>query len=314
MSADDDPTPPPPLRDLGPRAPSLKVLKTQMWQRMNVQNEHFMGVIVGREGWGKSHSALTIARAVNPSFGADDVFFEPQQLLEAFDSDEYGEGDVVVLDEAGVGLGSRSWYEKEQVLLNQTLQTVRDDNMGVLFTLPRLSELDSQTRGRLHAFVQIVDISRDEYALAKWKRVVPLRDERSDILYPYPEVRDDGRMRRVERVRINPPPSELADAYEERKEAFKAELYEEAIAAYDDEDDEDGEDKKNQLKQIGDEIVEEGVSEYVSEHGGNGRLYVDKDMIRVDYGLSHHDASVVKKIVEKTVDIESLGSQTHAGQ
>jgi len=184
MSDDDDPTPPPALRDLGERAPSRKVLKSQMWKRMNVQNEHFMGCIVGREGWGKSHSAMTVAKAVDPSFTADDVFFQPKHLLEAFDSDAYDEGNVVVLDEAGVGLGSRSWYEKDQILLNQTLQTVRDDNMGVLFTLPRLSELDSQTRGRLHAFVQIVDINRDEFAIAKWKRVKPLRDERSDILYP----------------------------------------------------------------------------------------------------------------------------------
>jgi hypothetical protein len=305
MSADDEPTPPPALRDLGERAPSRKVLKSQMWRRMNVQNEHFMGVIVGREGWGKSHSALTVAKAVDPSFGADDVFFQPQQLLEAFDSDAYDEGNVVVLDEAGVGLGSRSWYEKEQVLLNQTLQTVRDDNMGVLFTLPRLSELDSQTRGRLHAFVQIVDINRDEYALAKWKRVKPLRDERSDILYPYPEVRDGGRMRRIERVRIDPPPEDLAEAYEERKEAFKDELYEEAIAAYD--DDENSDDEKSP-DEIADEIIDSGVSNVISEHGRNGTLYVDKDIIRVEYDLSHRDAAAVKKLVEKQADVQELNT------
>lgn len=306
MSEDDEPTPPPALRDLGERSPNLKVLRSQVWRRMNVQNEHFMGVIVGREGWGKSHSALSIARAVDPSFGADDVFFDPQELLEAFDSDDYGSGDMIVMDEAGVGLGNRSWYEKEQVLLNQTLQTVRDDNMGVLFTLPRLSELDSQTRGRLHAFAEIVDIRRDEFALAKWKRVKPLRGESGDILYPYPEVRDAGKMRRVERVRVDPPASDLAENYESRKEAFKQELYDDAIAAYDDE----GEDETTP-KDVANDIIDEGVSKYISEHNGNGRLYVDKDMIRVDYDISHHDANAVKKFVEKSVDVEQVGSQTH---
>ena len=308
MSADDDPTPPPALRDLGERAPSRKVLKSQMWRRMNVQNEHFMGVMVGREGWGKSHSTLTISKAVDPSFSADDVFFEPQQLLEAFDSDEYGQGDVVVLDEAGVGMGSRSWYEKDQILLNQTLQTVRDDNMGVWFCLPRLSELDSMARGRLHAFCHIVDIERDEYAIAKWKRVKPLRDERSDIWYPYPEVRDGGRMRRIERVRIDPPPDDLAEAYEERKEAFKSELYEEAIAAYDDDEEDDDEQSPSE---IADEIIDSGVSNYVSEHGGNGRRYVDQELIRADYDVSHRDAKATKKIIERTADI---GSQNTGGQ
>jgi len=152
--------------------------------------------------------------------------------------------------------------------------------------------------------VQIVDINRDEYALAKWKRVVPLRDERSDILYPYPEVRDDGRMRRVERVRINPPPSELAEAYEQQKEAFKAELYEEAIAAYDDEEDDD----EKSPDEIADEIIDSGVSNVISEHGRNGTLYVDKDIIRVEYDLSHRDAAAVKKLVEKQADVQELNT------
>jgi len=304
--SDDDPTPPPALRDLGERAPSRKVLKSQMWRRMNVQSEHFMGVMVGREGWGKSHSVLTISKAVDPSFSADDVFFHPQDLLKAFDSDQYGAGDVVVLDEAGVGMGSRSWYEKDQILLNQTLQTVRDDNMGVWFCLPRLSELDSMARGRLHAFVQIVDINRDEYAIAKWKRVKPLRDERSDILYPYPWVRDGGRMRRIERVRIDPPPEDLAEAYEERKAAFKDKLYQEAIAAYDDEDDDD----EQSPSEIADEIIDSGVSNYVSEHGGNGRRYVDQSLIRADYDVSHRDAKATKKIIERTADVGSQNTGT----
>lgn len=305
--SDDDPTPPPALRDLGDNSPNLKVLRSQVWRRMNVQNEHFMGVIVGREGWGKSHSALSMARAVDPSFSADDVFFDPQELLEAFDSDDYGSGDMIVMDEAGVGLGNRSWYEKEQVLLNQTLQTVRDDNMGVLFTLPRLSELDSQTRGRLHAFLEIVDIRRGEYALAKWKRVKPLRGESGDILYPYPEVQDQGKMRRVERVRIDPPGAELEENYERRKEAFKQELYDDAIAAYDDEEDDD----EKSPSEIADEIIDSGVSNYVSEHGGNGRRYVDQELIRADYDVSHRDAKATKKIIERTAEI---ASQNTGGQ
>ena len=300
----EDPQPPEPLRQLGAGNVSAKVVRRKVWRRMNVENKHFMGCIVGREGMGKSHSALSIARTVDPSFGAEDVFFSPQSLLKAFQSDEYAAGDVVVLDEAGVGLGSRSWYEKEQVLLNQTLQTVRDDNMGVIFTLPRLSELDSQTRGRLHAFIEITDLNAGEYTLAKWKNVVPARDERSEIYYPYPEIRADGKQRRVERVRINPPPEGLTSAYEERKGAFKEELYEEAIGAY--EDDEQDDDKGP--AEIADEIVDDGVSDVVSEHGRNGTLYVDKDIIRVEYGLSHRDAAAVKKLVEKHADIESINT------
>jgi len=300
-----DPTPPEPLQQLDPHNYSARIVRQKMWRRMNVENQHFMGAVVGREGTGKSYSALTLARTVDPEFTAADVFFKPEDLLEAFDSDEYSAGNMIVLDEAGVGLGNRSWYEKEQILLNQTLQTVRDDNMGVLFTLPRLEELDSQTIGRLHTFVEMLQTHPAEgYAVAKWKNISMSRDGAGRTYKKYPRLRVNGVNKRISRFGISAPDDDLAAAYEQRKEAFKAELYEEAIAAY---DDEDGNDEKRP-DEIADEIIDDGVSNVVSEHGRNGTLYVDKDIIRVEYGLSHRDAAAVKKLVEKQADVQELNT------
>jgi hypothetical protein len=300
-----DETPPPTLRQLDDEEFSARIVRQKIWKRLNVKNQHFMGAVVGREGTGKSHSALTISKAVDPSFTADDVFFKPESLLEAFDSDEYGQGNMIVLDEAGVGLGNRSWYEKEQILLNQTLQTVRDDNMGVLICLPRLEELDSQTIGRLHALNELLEVHPDEgYAVAKWKNISMTRDGAGKTYKKYPRMRVNGVKKRISRFGITAPDEELVEAYEERKEAFKDELYEEAIAAYDDEDSDD----EKQPDEIADEIIDDGVSNVVSEHGRNGTLYVDKDIIRVEYGLSHRDAAAVKKLVEKQADVQELNT------
>jgi ABC-type dipeptide/oligopeptide/nickel transport system ATPase component len=303
-----DPTPPEPLTQLNARNYSARIVRQKMWRRMNVENQHFMGAVVGREGTGKSHSALTLARTVDPDFTAEDVFFDPQELLEAFDSDDYSAGNVIVLDEAGVGLGNRSWYEKEQILLNQTLQTVRDDNMGVLFTLPRLEELDSQTIGRLHAFIEMLDVHPDEgWAAAKWKNINLTRDGRGKTYKKYTRLRVGGVKKRITRFAVLAPPEELVDGYEERKEAFKRELYEDAIAAYDDEEEE----ANLEPSEVADKIVDDGVSDYVSEHGGNGRRYVDQELIRADFGLSHRDAKATKKIIERTADV---GSQNTSAQ
>jgi len=303
-----DPQPPKPLRQLKPTQYLGRIVKQKMWRRMNVENQHFMAAIVGREGTGKSHSALTLSRLVDPSFTAEDVYFDPQDLLRAFDSDAYGRGDMIVLDEAGVGLGNRSWYDKEQILLNQTLQTVRDDNMGVIFTLPRLEELDSQTIGRLHAFVEMMNVYPDEgWAETKWKNINLTRDGRSKEFKKYTRLNVNGMQKRVTRCAIAPPPEDLVAAYEARKEAFKAELYEEAIGAYDDEEEEDD---GTDPEALAEQIIDDGAEPYISKHGGNGRLYVDKDMIRVKHDLSHHDATAVKKLVEQSVDMEAV-TQTH---
>ena len=300
----EDTTPPEPLRQLEDHEVSARIVRQKVWNRLH-SNDHFMAAIVGREGCGKSHSALSIASAVDPHFTAEDVFFDPKRLLEAFDSDEYSAGRMVVLDEAGVGLGNRSWYDKEQILLNQALQTARDDNLGVLYTLPRLEELDSQTIGRLHAFVEMLETYPDEgWALAKWKNINLTRDGRGKEYKKYPRLRVDGIEKRITRFGISKPDSDLVEAYEDRKGSFKAQLYDEAIGAY--EDDEEGEGKDP--SDVADEIVDDGVSDVVSEHGRNGTLYVDKDIIRVEYGLSHRDAAAVKKLVEKHADIEEINT------
>jgi len=298
-----DPDPPEPLRQLEPTQYLARIVRQKMWRRMNVENQHFMAAIVGREGMGKSHSALTLSRLVDPDFSAEDVFFDPQDLLRAFDSDDYGRGDMIVLDEAGVGLGNRSWYDKEQILLNQTLQTVRDDNMGVIFTLPRLEELDSQTIGRLHAFVEMMEVHPDEgWGKAKWRNIKLTRDGRDGDYKPYTRLNVNGVRKRITRCAIAAPPADLVEAYEDRKEAFKAELYQEAIGAYDDE--EDGDDQPTP-KDVAEEIVNGDVNEYLSEHGGNGRQYVDQELIRADFELSHRDAKAAKKLVERTADVGS---------
>jgi len=299
----EDPTPPEPLRQLNADQYSARIIRQKMWRRMNIENQHFMGAIVGREGTGKSHSALKLSKTVDPSFTADDVFFQPQDLLEAFDSDAYGQGDMIVLDEAGVGLGNRSWYDKEQILLNQTLQTVRDDNMGVIFTLPRLEELDSQTIGRLHAFVEMMDVHPAEgWASAKWKNISLTRDGRGQDFKKYTRLNVNGVNKRISRFAVPAPPADLVEAYESRKEGFKEELYEEAIEAYDDEE----EDEEQSPDDVADTVINTGVSDVVSEHGRNGTLYVDKDLIRTEYDLSHRDAATVKKLVEKQTNLEDL--------
>jgi ABC-type dipeptide/oligopeptide/nickel transport system ATPase component len=302
MATADGPQPPPALRNHGGNV-SARVLRRYIWRRMNKQNEHFMGVIVGREGSGKSHTALSICKKVDPTFTADRVYFNPADLVEAFQSADLGEGCMVMLDEAGVGLGNRSWYEKEQVLLNQTLQTVRDENMGVLFTLPRLSELDSQTVGRLHSLLAMQEKHPEEgWASVSWKNIDVTREDTDGKVYKkYPRMRVNGQKHRITSISVKRPPADLAEAYEERKSAFKDELYEEVIAAHDDSD-EAGEQSAQDIAQ---EIADD-IEPFVSINGSTKEPYINKELIRVEYDLSHSDASAVKSLLENAFTDEEL--------
>lgn len=298
-----DPTPPPALREAAARP----VLEQKIWRRANVENKHYMGCLVGGEGEGKSHTALRIGELVDPTFRADRVFFDPIDLIERLDSGRHEAGHFYVLDEAGVGLGVRSWYEKDQILLNQVLQTIRDDNLGCLFTLPRFTELDSQTRGRMHALITMMDLDKiNSVATVRYQNIKPTRDEKDKLYKPYPRLRVNGEVRRITRLGFKPPDADLASAYEERKASWKADLYEQVISQAREDRDDSG--KKATPKDIAERIKSEyDIEDFISTNRSNGMRYLDKDKIEMEFGASVRGARKVKKLLEADEEVTVPG-------
>lgn len=303
-------TPPEVLRTDSPEA---RLIRQKVWKACNVDNEHFMGAIVGREGSGKSLTAAKICEVADPSFNADRVMFEPKAFLERLQKwKAAGEttGKMVLADEAGVGLGVRTWYQKDQILFNQVLQVIRDENMGIIFTLPRLTELDSQARGRLHAFLEMTDKDPGEWAEFKWLNWDPTRDERDKIYRHYPELNIGGYKRKLKRLRIGPPSDEFIRNYEARKADFQDGLYQDAIDEMEDDelDEMDPQDVVDDLKDSN------SIADVLSWHGAHKKWYIDKDLIRNSYDLSHSEAATAKKLLanDDSVDVADIGQEKEA--
>lgn len=290
------------------RSPEKHVpwLLGRIWDRINRENEHFMGVVVGQEGSGKSYTAIKIANEIDPSFTADRVIFDVAELLRVLKDGDHEPGHFYVLDEAGVQLGRRTWQDRAQVLANQALQLVRNHNLGLLFTLPRLGELDSQAQGRLQAFLELTDKEDGEYVRGKWKWMEPDRaDETGKIYKKYPRRRKDGRIIRLTSVAFTPPPDELVEPYEARKAEFQDEFYEETIQALEGEDEEEDADSRDP-KDIAADIKDGGLPSVVSRHGQTKKPYISKDLIRAEYDISHSDARMVKTLLEQELNLEKV--------
>jgi len=274
-----------------------QVLRSEVWNRINRGNQHYMAALVGPEGSGKSWTSLKIAELIDPTFDADRVMFDPHEFMTQLTAwKDAGEtrGKMIVVDEAGVGIGSRSWYDKDQIQLNKVLQVIRSENMGMLFTLPRLSELDSQTRGRLRAMIKMDDMKPGKYADVKYLRWFPARDERSKIYRKYPIVGKGARAKKVRRLRFGPPSEELVEAYEARKDVFQKQLYEDTTEQIGDD-----EDAENPVVTIAEEIFQESLQDYISVSASNKMEYIDKELIAIDYDISEHQANKVKKLLER---------------
>lgn len=294
-------TVPKPLRA---NTPEARVIKQKIWRACNEENQHFIGAIVGPEGSGKSLTAASILESADPTFDASRVMFDPAMFLKRlkeWKANNDTQGKAVLGDEAGVGLGVRTWYEGDQIKFNQVLQVIRDENMAIIFTVPRLSELDSQTRGRIRGFMEMTDLEAGEWAKCKYLNWKPTRDERDKIYRQYPEVRMDGFNRRIKRLCISPPSEEFIREYQERKAEFQRQLYEDTIDQMEDE----VEDERS-VRDVALEIANGNMDEIVSIHAQNRTPYINKSLIRVNYDLSKADAQAVKSLLEQQFDKAEL--------
>lgn len=280
----------------------------RIWDRINRENEHFMGCIVGREGSGKSHTAIKIASLLDPTFGADRVIFQITDLLEILKNGNHDPGNFYVLDEAGVQLGNRTWHDRGQILANQALQLIRKHNLGLLFTIPVLGDMDSQAQNRLQAYYELTEKEKDEYVRGRWLWIDPDRTDSTGERYTkYPRRRRDGQVVRVTSMAFTPPPQEVVEPYEKRKDEFLDAFYEQTIGELNEED-EGEEDNGESLDEVAERIVDGGLPNVVDTHGTTGEPYLNKDLVRHEYELSHSDARTVKTLVENRVDSLDPGS------
>lgn len=283
------------------RSIESRLLYQKIWRPVNEEKDWFVFGIVGREGSGKSMTCASILESVDPTFVADRVFFDPADFLEFVNGLSKAErkGKAVMLDESGVGMGVRTWHDSDQVKFNQAMQTARDDQMVIGLTLPRLSELDSQFRGRMHAYLETTGMDDGLCARVKWKNIDPTRDEKDKLYKKYPRLRVNGRKRKVRECSFGPPSESFIDEYEARKEEFKAELYEETLGQMQD----DGEEDNLTPTEIAERCEPE---DYITPVNGGSQKVLDKDLIAADWDLGRRTARQVKSILMQDVDDEEV--------
>jgi ABC-type dipeptide/oligopeptide/nickel transport system ATPase component len=285
-------------------APGMQLMGRK-WRRLNTDNEHWMCVIVGEEGMGKSYSAIKIGETIDPNFSDENIFFHPADLLEKLQDGDYQAGDVWVLDEAGAGVGNRTWQDSGQKKLNQALQLVRSHNVGFIFTLPRLTELDKQARGRLQTAIEIKQKNDGEFVRGKWWRSEVDRmgfSRGNDTWWSEPTING----KKIRSVKITPPSDEVIEPYEEVKQEFQEEFYEETISELRGVDADEDDDEEMGAVEIANEILSDDPQEYVHDINGGTQQVLDADLIANDYGLGRNVAGRVKKEIKRQSDMEGV--------
>jgi len=288
---------PPHLR----QSPTLRYL----WRRMHVNNKNAMICLIGDPGNGKSWAALRIAELLDPEFHAEKVAFRPERLLERI-NEEHPTGDVTIADEAGVSMNAKTWWESDQIQIGNILETWRHQNRCLIFTLPVFARLQKDARGLIDVLLTAYGIDRNKETSTWRYQILETNNVTGEIYRAYPRLPDPetGQTKKYKTVDLNRPSQSLREEYQGRKEAFTDEVNKQGL----DELEEEQEDSKS-AKEIAIEIADGRVGEFISTHGTTGEPYINKDLIRTEYEISHADARGVKSLLERQVEVDQYAAE-----
>lgn len=262
-------------------------------QRLLYLNKNWLAIVCGETGSGKSYSAISLASKI----GRVHIVFTPIEFLRLLNNPEkLQKGDVIVFDEAGVGMASREWYSVQNKLLGSVLQTFRLLNCGVIFTTPNLSFIDVQARKLFHNYFETsyIDYEEEEAYLQVYDIQVNSRFDK--IYFKYPRFQVGERPMRMSHIIMDKPDPKTIEYYEARKKAYTDSLNRKAL-------EELTGSKEKPKPQIDEKAILKDIikrkKEFVKEY--NQHKFIDRDLIRGEYDISHAITDKLKKQAEKII-------------
>ena len=205
--------------------PILLSIRARLWK----QDQNWIGAFVGQTGSGKSYSAMRFAELIDRNFSADKVFFRIRDFIKAVHEKKIKRGDCVVIDEAGIGWGARSFMMQENKDMSALFQAVRFMNFGIILTVPSLHMVDRHGRDLLHATGRTLGINRTRgYVKLQYKMQEADAITGHKVYRKYPRIRQpNGQLKRITFIKVHKPSEKLIREYEKRKKIFAMELFSE---------------------------------------------------------------------------------------
>jgi len=202
-------------------------------KELTEHNQNRMIVLCGKTGKGKSMKAVKLGEALLPeTFDVKKhvAYFKPRPFLKI--TKRAKPGSVVVFDEAGVGIDSREWKKRSNILITKVMQTFRTKNLFVLFTTPDFSFVDIKSRKLFHNFVSMRRIDyKKKLSYGRWYDIMT-DDWEGNLWRRSMRVTYKGRTYETGKISCSLPSQDLIEQYEERRSKAVDNLYTEADSYY----------------------------------------------------------------------------------
>lgn len=265
-------------------------------RRINKLNKNWLGIVTGETGSGKSYSALRVAEVVDPEFNVDRVVFTSEEFMKLLNSGKLHKGNMIIWDEAGVGMAAREWYSISNKVISYTLQTFRRENLGVMFTTPSFDFVDSQARKLFHGYMETMGINRRKKHVVVKYLMIQNNPKEGKLYMKYPRMKYNGKRRTIMRVEIGKPSVKLVHAYEKKKKLFSDKLKKTTEDTLTDVK----ERKKSKMKtNTLDDIVKKVMKNITYYTKTNSkRNSIDKPLVMAEFNIGRLVAAKVSSLIE----------------
>lgn len=211
------------------------------------RNKNFMGIVCGETGSGKTYGAIALALAIDEEFDIEkQLVFTIKDFMNLLNNKTLKRGQVIIFDEAGTNMNSRTWYDVQQRLFNYVLQTFRHMGIVVFFTTPSFDFIDSHSRKLFHAYFEPMRINYKTKTQKMKMNLISNNAQHGKVYFKRMIVRREGVVSKINSIIVNKAPDELCRAYEIKKTSFTNELNEDIMQDVE----VDSNAKKNMLKKL----------------------------------------------------------------
>lgn len=272
----------------------MSLFENEIKVRVLKQNKNALILMAGDTGSGKSVSACAIANGIDPTFNFENLDDRIAKSAEEFleKTSKMSAGQVIIWDEAGVGLSSAEWWERANILVNYVLQTFRHENIVVIFTAPTMKDLDAKARTRFHYYAQPIGIDYKEQIaklkIRRWEHNPELGKTYSKRL-----TKKRGRIKfTLEYLEVPMIPSNVLEKYEGIMKPWKSNVKSDALNEL--------RDVEKKVGLTDREIVDKIMASKLDKVSKNGK--VNTSLIEYEYTIGNSRARRIAFAVKRRLD------------
>ncbi len=275
-------------------------LRGRVRHRLYDQQLNWIAIWLGPPGSGKSWSALRMAEILEPGFSVERVAFDVDSILERVWEWHLPKGSVVMLDEAGLAIDSRRWFEHANQALSYMVESFRFLGLAFLMTVPDPSFIDRIPRSLFHMGFECIRVDRGREMVVCRPYRNQVNPRMGKVYTKRPRVFRKGKGRvKMKTMRFARPSRELTDYYEIAREKYMRGFHGELLRK--------GREMQVQQLTMADrtKLVLDGVRQLEGDELQalrNSRGFYDADLIQIQFETTRNVARAVAKILTRDED------------